>query len=59
MKEPVRQRSVMKEKRSIIVLIVAAVIFIAAFYRLYSEDILNGAGDVFVSKGEEIGRAHV
>ena len=53
MKRPLRQQSVIKEKRSIIVLIIAAAVFIAAFCRLYSEDILNGAGDVFVSKGEE------
>ena len=42
------------DKRSLIVLAAAAVVFIAALFCLYSEDILNGAGDIFSIEGDEL-----
>ena len=43
-----------KEKSSIIVLAIAAVIFVAMIFWIYSEDFLNGAGDIFSVYGDEI-----
>lgn len=39
--------SIKKEKSTIIVLTVAAVLFFAALFCIYSKDFLNGAGDIF------------
>ncbi len=41
------------EKNSIIVLVIAAVVFLCVFFRIYSADILNGAGEIFSPYGEE------
>ena len=42
------------EKSSIIVLAVAAVIFIAALYAIYSQDFMKCAGDIFSVSGSEV-----
>lgn len=42
------------DKISIIVLIAAAIIFLVVFSRIYSEDILKGAGDIFSRDGDEL-----
>lgn len=40
-------------KSSVIALAIAAVLFLAALFFIYSKDILNGAGDIFWEFGEE------
>lgn len=42
------------EKSTIIVLVIAAVVFFAALFCIYSKDILNGAGDIFSSDGDGV-----
>ena len=42
------------ELSSVIVLVIAAAVFLAAFFSIYSKDILNGAGDLFSPYGDEI-----
>lgn len=42
------------EKRSIIALVFAAVIFLAMMFRIYSGDILHGAGEIFSPYGKEL-----
>jgi len=43
----------LKEKNSVIVLAVAAAIFLIALFRVHSEDILNGANEIFADYTEE------
>ena len=47
-------KSVLREKSTIIVLAIAAAVFLIAFFSLYSEDILHGAADIFWEYGDEI-----
>ena len=57
MKKTAKAQTVKPEKRdikTIIVLAAAAVVFIAALFLIYSEDILNGAGDIFSVYGDEL-----
>lgn len=42
------------EKSSVIVLAIAAVIFLIAFFSIYSEDILKDSGDIFSPYGDEL-----
>lgn len=49
--QPVTERP---DKISIFVLIAAAAVFLAAFFLIYSEDFLNGAGDIFSRDGDEL-----
>ena len=42
------------EKSSVIVLAIAAVIFLIAFFSIYSKDILLGSGDIFSPYGDEL-----
>ncbi len=42
------------EKSSIIVLTIAAVIFLAALYAIYSQDFMKGAGEIFSVSGSEV-----
>ena len=42
------------EKSSIIVLAIAAVIFLAALYAIYSQDFMKGAGEIFSVSGSEV-----
>ena len=42
-----------REKSTIIALALSAVVFIGALFCIYSQDILNGAGDIFTSSAEE------
>ena len=42
------------ERRSIIVLVIAAAIFLIAFFSIYSTDILNNSGELFSPYGEEL-----
>ena len=55
-KKPAEKQSatVIREKSSIIVLSIAAAIFLAALFFIYSGDILHGAGDIFTSKTDEM-----
>ena len=43
-----------KEKSTVIILAISAVVFIAALFWLHGEDILHGAGDIFWEYGDEI-----
>ena len=45
---------VQREKISIIVLAVSAVVFLVAFFSIHSKDILNGVGKIFWEYGDEI-----
>ncbi len=42
------------EMRSIIVLVIAAVLFLAAFFTIHSEDVLQNAGEIFSEYGGEL-----
>lgn len=53
MKKTFNKPSMKFEKNSILVLIAAAIIFIAAFLYIHSEDILNGAGSIFWVYGND------
>ncbi len=53
MKEKIWQ-TIKNEKHSIIVLAVAAVVFLAAFFYIHSEDILKGGGKIFWVYGDEL-----
>ena len=46
--------AVKRGKASILVLSVAAVLFLAALFLIYSRDMLNGVGDLFSIYGEEL-----
>lgn len=46
--------TIKKEKSTIIVLAIAAVLFFAALFNIYSKDVLNGAGEIFSSSGDEL-----
>ncbi|MCR4669475.1 MAG: YibE/F family protein [Clostridia bacterium] len=54
--DPGRQsgKSVLRERSTVIVLAIAAAVFLIAFFSLYSEDILHGAADIFWEYGDEI-----
>lgn len=54
MKKTAVQKPIKKDKTSIIVLIVAAVVFFAALFLIYSEDILNMEEDIFNPYGDEV-----
>ncbi|MBR2558865.1 MAG: YibE/F family protein [Firmicutes bacterium] len=47
-------KSVLRERSTVIVLAIAATVFLIAFFSLYSEDILHGAADIFWEYGDEI-----
>ncbi len=51
-KQPVQQ--VKKDRNSIIVLAIAAVVFLAVFFWIYSGEILNGAEEMFSPYGNEL-----
>ena len=53
MKKPNKINRINIDKKSIIVLVIAAVIFFGAIIWIHSEDILNGAGDIFDVYGGE------
>ena len=50
-KQPI---AIKKEKSTIIVLAIAAVLFFAALFCIYSGDVLNGAGGIFTINSEEL-----
>lgn len=50
----VKQRTLIAEKSSIIVLAVALSVFVATLFSIYSQNDLNGIGDVFSSNGNEL-----
>lgn len=54
MKKTTVQKPIKKDKASIMVLIVAAVVFFAALFLIYSEDILNMEEDIFNPYGDEV-----
>ncbi len=54
MKKTTVQKPIKKDKASVIVLIVAAVVFFAALFLIYSEDILNMEEDIFNPYGDEV-----
>ena len=54
MKKTTVQQPIKKDKASIMVLIVAAVVFFAALFLIYSEDILNMEEDIFNPYGDEV-----
>ncbi len=47
-------KPVKRERSTIIVLLIAAAVFFILFFRLFSENILNGAGDIFWEYGDEL-----
>ena len=50
-KQPI---AIKKEKSTIIVLAISAVLFFAALFCIYSGDVLNGAGGIFTINSEEL-----
>ena len=53
-KKQLKQQPVKFDKRSILVLAVSAVVFLATLFWLHSEDILHGAGKIFWAYGDEL-----
>ena len=47
------QRPVRPEKSSVIVLTIAAIIFLVVFLQIYSQDLFNGANSIFWEYGDE------
>ncbi len=42
------------DRKSILVLVIALVVFFAALFSIYSEDVMKGAGDIFSVYGDEL-----
>ncbi len=49
-----KQQPIIVEKSSIVVLVIAAAVFLVALFIVYSEDILQDAGDIFSPYGTEL-----
>ncbi len=54
MKNTFKRSFINRDKKSIIVLVIAAVAFLIAFLIIHSEDILKGAGQIFWEYGDEL-----